>query len=57
LITTLNEVVKQFDYNLETMKLICESLQREMVNGLTGKPSSLAMIPSYVTKLPTGNET
>lgn len=49
------ELRQLFDYPVEKMREISRRLIDEMVAGLEDK-SSLAMIPSFITRLPTGKE-
>ncbi|OMH83315.1 Hexokinase-1 [Zancudomyces culisetae] len=52
----LKELEEEFMVSDEKMRDIIKEFHQEMDNGLKGKESSLPMIPSYVTKRPTGKE-
>jgi hexokinase len=52
----LDDVTAVFDYSVDKMLEIKSKLTNEICAGLTGD-SSLAMIPTFVTSLPTGGET
>ncbi len=51
----LQKVAEDLAISLQEMKRICRDFQLEMTAGLSGKGSSLKMIPSYADK-PTGKE-
>lgn len=52
----LNQLYQAFTVSTAQLRLMIESFRRDMVAGLTGKPASLAMLPSGLTK-PAGQET
>lgn len=52
---SIKELEKTFDISTGDMRNIVKSFLAEMENGLSGKASSLKMIPTYVDK-PTGKE-
>ncbi len=48
-------ILRSFDVSLAEMRRIIRDFHSEMEKGLSGAPSSLSMIPAYVTR-PTGRE-
>jgi hypothetical protein len=53
----LQAVRDEFTLSKESLACIMNNFLGEMANGLRGDPSSIKMIPSYVTALPQGKET
>lgn len=51
--TKFNDIIKSFSLSTDEMRSISESMVHEMNQGLQSEYQMLAMIPSYVTSLPT----
>lgn len=56
LLSALENVKQQLTVPPSGILTIAQTFQQEMIDGLTGKPSSLKMLPSYLT-IPSGKET
>mmetsp|Transcript_906 Transcript_906/g.1175 ORF Transcript_906/g.1175 Transcript_906/m.1175 type:complete len:568 (+) Transcript_906:131-1834(+) len=54
--STMSVLQSKFDISMDTMQEIIADFFQEIRDGLACKPSSLKMLPSYVTKLPDGTE-
>lgn len=53
----LFNLAKEFDYDVVTLNRICDNFVKELKEGLgPDSKSSLAMIPTFVTRLPSGTE-
>jgi hexokinase len=57
--TAMKHIEKQFDLNTDQLKRISELLQSEMKTGLKKRDQdcNVPMLPSWITKHPTGLET
>lgn len=50
----MERIRQQYTLSREKLETISQCFLNEMEKGLCGEPSTISMIPSYVTKLPTG---
>ncbi|RIA97617.1 hexokinase-domain-containing protein [Glomus cerebriforme] len=54
--SAINEITKEFEINNKKLNEIIEHFRNEMNKGLTKHGQTVAMVPSYVTGVPTGKE-
>ncbi|CAB4480215.1 hypothetical protein RhiirA5_347865 [Rhizophagus irregularis] len=54
--SAIDEITKEFEINTDKLKKISEHFRNEMNKGLEKHGQTVAMVPSYVTGIPTGKE-
>ena len=52
----IDELVQQFDLSTDQLKQIAHYLLKEMDHGLTRNSTNVPMLPSWITRRPTGQE-
>jgi len=55
-ISRMQKLINSFSISIYQMEEIIQSFRREMLRGLAGEPSSIAMLPTYVCSIPKYSE-